>query len=303
MTKAEIRRKFDEIVDFSGVERFIDTPVKRYSSGMQVRLAFAVAAHLEPEILVVDEVLAVGDAEFQKRCLGKMEEVASEGGRTILFVSHNMAAIQNLCSRGILLEKGQVQLIDTAERAIQRYSEQVTPSESAGEMLAHHTNRSGNGLIRLTRFGIEDTSGNPLRCASSGKDVVFVFDYEVNGDEMPKRVDMGLSVATGTQQIVFVLYNSYKGHYLEPKSRKGTFRCRVENLPLAAGVYIVGARVVVDNDEADWPKDGVGRLEVEQGDFYGSGSTGFQGSPFLVDGEWEVREATASAAEPSQAGL
>ncbi len=105
MTRAEIRRKFDEIVAFAEVEKFLDTPVKRYSSGMYVRLAFAVAAHLEPEILIVDEVLAVGDAEFQKKCLGKMDEVAG-GGRTVLFVSHNMAAINKLCTRAVLLERG-----------------------------------------------------------------------------------------------------------------------------------------------------------------------------------------------------
>jgi lipopolysaccharide transport system ATP-binding protein len=107
MTKEEVNRKFDEIVDFSGIEKFIDTPVKRYSSGMYVRLAFAVAAHLEPEILVVDEVLAVGDAEFQKKCLGKMGDVASEG-RTVLFVSHNMGAVEQLCGSGILLEQGKI---------------------------------------------------------------------------------------------------------------------------------------------------------------------------------------------------
>ncbi|MBK7099096.1 MAG: ABC transporter ATP-binding protein [Sphingobacteriales bacterium] len=110
MTKAEIKRKFDEIVDFSGVEKFIDTPVKRYSSGMYVRLAFAVAAHLEPDILIVDEVLAVGDAEFQKKCIGKMKDVSEQEGRTVLFVSHNMSAIQNLCKNALLLNQGSVEM-------------------------------------------------------------------------------------------------------------------------------------------------------------------------------------------------
>lgn len=122
MSRAEIRRKFDEIVDFSGVERFIDTPVKRYSSGMQVRLAFAVAAHLEPEILVVDEVLAVGDAEFQKKCLGKMSEVSTRSGRTVLFVSHNMAAVTRLCGTVLLLDRGRVQDVYTsADAAVSAY--------------------------------------------------------------------------------------------------------------------------------------------------------------------------------------
>lgn len=121
MSRQEIKRKFDEIVDFSGVEKFLDTPVKRYSSGMYVRLAFAVAAHLEPEILVVDEVLAVGDAEFQKKCLGKMNDVSNKEGRTVIFVSHNMAAVKTLCSKGIVVEKGMIKKIDSVENAVSYY--------------------------------------------------------------------------------------------------------------------------------------------------------------------------------------
>jgi lipopolysaccharide transport system ATP-binding protein len=120
MTKAEIRSKFDEIVAFSGVEKYIDTPVKRYSSGMYVRLAFAVAAHLEPEILIVDEVLAVGDAEFQKKCLGKMKDVSGEG-RTVLFVSHNMAAVKSLCTRGIMLENGKIITSGSTDKIVKSY--------------------------------------------------------------------------------------------------------------------------------------------------------------------------------------
>ena len=125
MKKAEIDRKFDEIVDFSGVEKFIDTPVKRYSSGMYVRLAFAVAAHLEPEILIVDEVLAVGDAGFQKKCLGKMEDVA-KGGRTVLFVSHNMAAIQGFCSKCYLLSSGQLVAEGSPRSVVEQYLAEVS---------------------------------------------------------------------------------------------------------------------------------------------------------------------------------
>lgn len=121
MTRTEIRSKFDEIVDFAGVERYIDTPVKRYSSGMYVRLAFAVAAFLEPEILIVDEVLAVGDAEFQKKCLGRMKDVSVNDGRTVLFVSHNMAAVKSLCTRGLVMEHGTVKLIGTTEKAVSYY--------------------------------------------------------------------------------------------------------------------------------------------------------------------------------------
>ena len=126
MSRAEIRRKFDEIVSFSGVEKFLDTPVKRYSSGMYVRLAFSVAAHLEPEILVVDEVLAVGDAEFQKKCLGKMQDVSNSEGRTVLFVSHNLMALSSLCNKGIYLKNGQVRMQGEIEETLSQYTKEGT---------------------------------------------------------------------------------------------------------------------------------------------------------------------------------
>lgn len=147
MTRSEIRQKFDEIVAFAGVEKFLDTPVKRYSSGMYVRLAFAVAAHLEPEILIVDEVLAVGDSEFQNKCIGKMKEV-TEGGRTVLFVSHNLPAVAALCRKGILLKEGRLLLVDTADNAIARYKKEGIQSEESGNTIAASA-RSGTGTHRI----------------------------------------------------------------------------------------------------------------------------------------------------------
>jgi lipopolysaccharide transport system ATP-binding protein len=147
MSRSEIRRKFDEIVAFAGIEKFLDTPVKRYSSGMYVRLAFAVAAHLEPEILIVDEVLAVGDSEFQKKCIGKMKEVTAEG-RTVLFVSHNLPAVAALCRKGIVLQDGQLILTDTVENAIACYKKAGITSEGNSVTLAA-TARSGTGTHRL----------------------------------------------------------------------------------------------------------------------------------------------------------
>jgi len=148
MSKAEIKSKFDEILDFSGVERYIDTPVKRYSSGMHVRLGFAVAAHLEPEILVVDEVLAVGDAEFQKKCLGKMKSVSGEG-RTVLFVSHNMGAIKNLCDRGLLLENGGINFDGNIDECVNRYLRVNQTEENTGVVELHKKGfGSGEALIK-----------------------------------------------------------------------------------------------------------------------------------------------------------
>jgi lipopolysaccharide transport system ATP-binding protein len=162
MTKKEVDRKFDEIVDFAEIAQFIDTPVKRYSSGMYVRLAFAVAAHLDPEILVIDEVLAVGDVEFQKKCLGKMGDVAKKG-RTVLFVSHNMAAVQNLCAKGILLESGTIASAGPVEDVIGNYlarAHQAIQVEKGD--LTDWADRSGNGRAKITRFDVLDRHGNSV---------------------------------------------------------------------------------------------------------------------------------------------
>ena len=165
MTKAEITRKLDEIVDFSGCERYIDTPVKRYSSGMKVRLGFAVAAHLEPEILVVDEVLAVGDAEFQKKAIGKMQDVSKGGGRTVLFVSHNMAAVQKLCKRGILLEDGTVKYSGGIEDTVRMYIDDgTTPSQST--FYDDLSTAPGNDKVRIKSFEVLPIKGDVVSVAS-----------------------------------------------------------------------------------------------------------------------------------------
>jgi lipopolysaccharide transport system ATP-binding protein len=289
MGRREIRRVFDQIVSFAGIEQFVDTPVKRFSSGMYVRLAFAVAAHLEADILVIDEVLAVGDAEFQRKCLQRMDEIAHTNGRTVLFVSHNMAAIENLCSRCLLLDKGLVRATGEPNEIIRLYLETATSSTFAHRNLVGDVERSGNGSVRLTRFHLEDSRGNLVRCATSGMDVVFVFGYEVTGSSLPQRIDAGFSIASASEQLYFVLYSTYTGQSLRVVDRKGEFRCVVRKLPLAAGQYVLGARLVADQDEADWPRGGVGVLEVEPGDFWGTGSAGFgSGAPLLIDGEWAV---------------
>jgi lipopolysaccharide transport system ATP-binding protein len=164
MRKHEIQRKFDEIVDFSGVERYIDTPVKRYSSGMYVRLAFAVAAHLESEILIVDEVLAVGDAEFQKKCLGKMNDVSKGEGRTILFVSHNITAIETLCKRGIVLDKGCLVVNSTVNEAIKNYT-QLNSTDMRHVAYDKVKNPIGNDKIRIISASVEARVDNSFQYA------------------------------------------------------------------------------------------------------------------------------------------
>jgi homopolymeric O-antigen transport system ATP-binding protein len=277
-------------VAFAEVEKFIDTPVKRYSSGMHVRLAFAVAAHLEPEILIIDEVLAVGDLNFQNKCLGKMGEIRS-GGRTVFFVSHNMAAIENLCPSTIVLDAGRIVFEDESKQAINYYLKSVLSPATAEASLADRKDRSGSGKVRLTSFHVEDLQGNKLTAVRSGMDVVFVFGFRCRGGEKLTDVDVGFSIHSNFDQVLFVLYSSYVGQTFQKLPSAGEFRCHVERLPLSAGSYTVGARVTVAGEEADWLRNAVGRLDVTLGDFYGTGREGFGGSTrFLVRGEWGIQE-------------
>jgi len=177
MRKAEIDRKLDEIIDFSGCERYIDTPVKRYSSGMTVRLGFAVAAFLEPEILVVDEVLAVGDAEFQKKAIGKMQDVAS-GGRTVLFVSHNMTSVKQLCKSGVLLENGQVAFRGTAEEAIEKYL--ALNFEEINTPLLQRKDRQGNGKVRFSNVLFKNIKGDVVDTAFVGTYLKMEVHLQIN---------------------------------------------------------------------------------------------------------------------------
>lgn len=287
MRKTEIHRQFDAIVDFSGVEQFIDTPVKRYSSGMYVRLAFAVAAHLNPEILIVDEVLAVGDAEFQKKCLGKMQDVATQEGRTVLFVSHNMPAVENLCRRVIVMDRGHAAEPTDTHAAIRHYLEDIVGSSLLATPLAQRTDRTGNGAVRLTSCHVEDSARRRITRVTSGSEVTFVLGYTCRAGEQPAKVDVGLSASSSSDQMLFVLYSGYTGTLFGPISGDGEFRCTISRFPLAPGTYRIGARVLVGVEEADWPRDGVYELDVEAGDFYGTGSRGYEGtSPFLVTGGW-----------------
>lgn len=183
MTRSEIKRKFDEIVAFAEIDKYLDTPVKRYSSGMYVRLAFAVAAHLEPEILVVDEVLAVGDAEFQKKCLGKMDDVSKQQGRTVLFVSHNMQAVRNLCKRVMLIDKGEQIADDETDRSLARYNILLRNTKlSAEESVHNEKNRRGGGAVRFTDIMIEDQYGVQRFEFGMGETIRFKMSYEIFQD-------------------------------------------------------------------------------------------------------------------------
>lgn len=192
MRKSEIARQFDAIVDFAEVEQFIDTPTKRYSSGMYTRLAFAVAAHLEPEILLVDEVLAVGDAAFQKKCLGKMEEVSGEG-RTVFFVSHNTQAVRQLCTRGILLEHGRVAADGPTDSTLAVYNQKLRELRVDAETGVNNPeNRRGSGAVRFTSVSVEDLDGNERYTFSMGDTVRFRLTFAVHAPMRGIAIFVGL---------------------------------------------------------------------------------------------------------------
>lgn len=197
MSRREIKAKFDEIVDFAEVEKFLDTPVKRYSSGMYVRLAFAVAAHLEPEILIVDEVLAVGDAQFQKKCLGKMEDVSKGEGRTVLFVSHNMAAVKQLCTKGIVLKHGRLDFNGEQLEAVQYY-QNLHETNSSFEHQGEIDTAPGNNNIRILKFDVVPQEGELLTMFSGVS-----FQLKFYNFKQDKNIDITVEISNNDDVIIF----------------------------------------------------------------------------------------------------
>ncbi|MBC3846952.1 ABC transporter ATP-binding protein [Winogradskyella echinorum] len=209
MTKAEINSKIDEIIDFSGCLRYVDTPVKRYSSGMKVRLAFAVAAHLEPDILVVDEVLAVGDAEFQKKAIGKMQDISHSDGRTVLFVSHNMAAVKNLCSRAVVLDNGESIFDGTSDQAVNFYLN--LQSSKNTENLLTRTDRKGTGEIRFSKVELLNQDGNAVTEIISGEYAKFRLHMVFNRDVNYKDLIFGLVIYDNNENKIADFYSDEMG--------------------------------------------------------------------------------------------
>ena len=285
MKKAEIDRKFDEIVDFSGVERFIDTPVKHYSSGMYVRLAFAVAAHLEPEILIVDEVLAVGDAGFQKKCLGKMEDVA-KGGRTVLFVSHNVAAIQGFCSRCYLLSNGQVIAEGSPRSVVEQYLAEVSFVPLVP--LEQRTDRQGTGEIRVTQVSILDSKGRSIDPALTGQDIDIVISYRSRADKPISRLDVHLTFYTQLGQFMFNCSSEGSGHPFDDLAPSGEIVCHIPELPLSPGRYVFNLYSTVGGEVADWVQK-AGSLNVAAGDYFGTGQLKTHDEGFVVKHRWTVK--------------
>jgi lipopolysaccharide transport system ATP-binding protein len=285
MKKRQMDRKFDEIVAFAEIEKFIDTPVKHYSSGMYVRLAFAVAAHLEPEILLVDEVLAVGDAAFQKKCLGKMGEVA-EGGRTVLFVSHNMAAVRNLCNKSIVLENGQRLFTGRTYDAISHYNKTIKPTRDNYD-LTDIESRTGTGELRFIRYSIEDNTGKDTGYAVSGQGLKINLFYEAH--ENIKNVNVGIAIFTNEGVRLSSLATSLLNKKFPEIPRKGKFVFEISKVPLNAGLYSILVDANKEGTVLDRIEDAF-LLNVEEGDFWGKGKLSTPSNPLLVDFDVNMEE-------------
>jgi lipopolysaccharide transport system ATP-binding protein len=303
MRRAEIQSKFDEIVAFAETEQFLDTPVKHYSSGMYVRLAFAVAAHLNPEILVVDEVLAVGDMAFQKKCLGRMSEV-SRIGRTVVFVSHNMAAVENLCRRAIVLEKGRLVFDGSAKNAVQHYLNNA--GKGVGSIdhivdLEGATNRRspvGRLLKKIELFTADD---EPLW---EGLQIGAPLKIKIHF-ELPRSTDsfnIGLGFNNVFSQRVFTAHSLF-----EPDRSHGArvgaqvFVCDIPSLTLVPGDYPVRVWLDVGNVEADMVDDSF-RIRVIESDYYGSGKLPWNGA-FVLDHRWRLEPRSKPNAGPGKPGF
>jgi len=287
MDRYEVTRKFKDIVEFSEIGKFIDTPVKRYSSGMYMRLAFSVAAHLEPEILLVDEVLAVGDAAFQKKCLGKVGSVAKEG-RTVLFVSHNMGALETLCHKGILLEAGGKAFEGEIHETVSRYL--ATSHETSENPLAS-CKRVGNGKVQVFNFHLESPNGEVLRTVKSGEPVVFCFDFENRSCGPGEKVSVSFGICTDKEYGLLHYYSHFSGVYFTDLPPKSSVRCALPSLDLSPGNYLLMILTKVSGETADWPQVFL-PINVIGSDFYGTGDANLSTwGPLLVKGKWYLAEA------------
>jgi lipopolysaccharide transport system ATP-binding protein len=286
MSKAEIKRKFDEIVAFSEVEKFLDTPVKRYSSGMYVRLAFAVAAHLEPEILIVDEVLAVGDTIFQAKCLGKMRDV-SAGGRTVLFVSHNITAILQLCTRGLLMKSGTLSLEGPIVDVANAYFGDTINSTSGEFDLTSHPARSSRSRPIIRRIRLYGAGGIPTRLLTPDEECYVELDYESSDMVKDPRWAIAIEDAVGRRIMTFASY--FHGCSSPPLFGNGTIRCSIGALGLGAGQYLLSVSVGDALSGLIDSADGVAQFEVRWNNNYGNGEQYHPVyGPVLRNSRWTV---------------
>lgn len=280
MKRHEIKAKFDEIVEFSGCERYLDTPVKRYSSGMYVRLAFAVAAHLESEILIVDEVLAVGDAEFQKKCLGKMKDVSNKEGRTVLFVSHNMSSISELCSRSILLERGNIILDDFTQNTIKKY---LYSDSKTNTSVIENRERSGTQIAKFASLKLTNLLGEQIYHVNDEPINIHLSIYSTVED----LFDIGLSLHNSIGDIIGKNFSSYKNIEIQLHKGKNDFIFKNINLPLMPGEYFFRGLIHKNSSIIDWPDFNLFNFIISNYKLPGYKPEKINGSELYIDLNWK----------------
>ncbi|HKO42637.1 MAG TPA: ABC transporter ATP-binding protein [Pyrinomonadaceae bacterium] len=267
MRKAEIERKFDEIVAFAEVEKFIDTPVKRYSSGMYVRLAFAVAAYMETEVLLVDEVLAVGDTAFQKKCLGKLGSIA-HGGRTVLFISHNMGAVRTLCSRGIVLSSGSVEFDGSAQKAIAVYGNQLMTTSTTVDLTGRIVGRSGpKRYCRIANVSLANADDSLTSTFSMGSEmrIRVGLDFLIRGDSW----EIGVGIFSNTGVAIHYMISNWEGFRLPTEGGQTTVEVRIPKLQLFPGRYAISLWLKRPGETVDDQVHEAAAFDVEEGDITG----------------------------------
>jgi lipopolysaccharide transport system ATP-binding protein len=286
MRRTEIECKFEQIVQFAEVERFIDTPVKRYSSGMYMRLAFAVAAHLEPEILLVDEVLAVGDAAFQKKCLGVMGDVARQG-RTVLFVSHNMAAVRNLCTRAILLDQGRVvQDGDTGQVLTEYFSRNIQAESGNRVDLRSHPGMRPGGRSILQEIWLE-TEGLESSTVRMGSDLTMTIPLKSEAALGSLRLHLFVEDMTG-QRLFSTSTLLQAPQLLDRLLTEATLKCRIERLRLLPGIYYLSLSLANGPEELEYIERAIS-FTVESDDVFGTGfAPGNEFGIFFEDAVWNL---------------
>ena len=265
MSRKEVSQRFDEIVGFSGVEEFIDTPIKRYSSGMTVRLGFAVAAHLNPDILIVDEVLAVGDASFQKKCIGRMGEVGDQG-RTVLFVSHNMLSIEALCTKAIFLKNGRMVEFGKTSSVVTKYLEDISPTNNQG--LSKRTDRKGSGEIRLTRISTLDGKMKEVSYFQTGHSGNLKIEFK-HFSKLQGKLELGIAIDDARGHRIATIGTALLGIYLN-QNNCNNITFHFQKVSLLPGTYNLTTFLGSDGKPCDWVLHAFS-LKVMEGDFYGFG--------------------------------
>lgn len=287
MNKSEIDKNFDEIVDFSGIENFIDTPIKRFSTGMTVRLAFSVAAFLEPEILLIDEVLAVGDAEFQKKCLDKMNSIASEG-RTVLFVTHDMGAIESLCEDCFLIENGQLRSQGKSSNIIDEYLNRLKIISNEKE-INYRSDRTGAQLAKISKLYIADEKGRRTNNLISGQ--LFSFKIEVINKSLEKLENFNINLAIYNNQGRFIteLNNRLvKNNFTVVDNSVAKLSCIINKNPFMRGEFFVEIALFVNDIFCDRVQNAL-CFNVLEGDYFGSGNMrGNKRQGIFIDQEWKI---------------